>query len=366
MRIAHTVSSLKGGGMEHFVVRLAALQRRLGHETLIVSLAGGPLADACAAEGLDVYVAGGNKLLRVLGVTAAIARFGPDIVHAHNPTSLHYAAIGKVAARAKLVVTDHAQTRGVVRVPTPLEWRLADAVVAVSQKTADESVAIGAPQPVRVIHNGVNPKPPSRPRAAVRAALEIGDDAIVVVHTAGFVRVKAHDVMLRALARVEARAPLLALLAGDGETRPAMEALAKELGLIDRKDGEPANGRGRARVRFLGFRSDVPDLLGAADVFALPSRNEGLPLSVLEAMAEGLPVVATPVGGVPELVRDGTDGLLVPVEDDAALATAIARLADDAGLRAAMGAAGRDRARGEFSFDRMTERYERLYGSLLR
>ncbi len=354
MRVAHTVSSLKGGGMEHFVVRLAAAQRRLGHETLVVSLAGGPLVDVCRAEGLDVHVAEGNKLQRVLGVTAAMARFRPDVVHAHNPTSLHYAAIGKIVARAKLVVTDHAQTRGVVRVPSPLEWRLTDAVVAVSQKTADESVAIGAPQPVRVIHNGVTPKAPSRPRAAVRAALEVGDGALVVLHTAGFVRVKAHDVMLRALAKIDPGARVVALLAGDGETRAAMETLAKELSL-DAK-----------RVRFLGFRGDVPDLLGAADVFALPSRDEGLPLAVLEAMAQGLPVVATPVGGVPELVREGQDGLLVPVEDHAALAAAITRLAADAALRSEMGKSGRARALGEFSFDRMTDRYDELYRSLLR
>ena len=354
MRVAHTVSSLKGGGMEHFVVRLAAAQQRLGHEALIVSLAGGPLLEACRAEGLQVHVAEGNKLQRVLGVAVAMARFRPDIVHAHNPTSLHYAAIGKVLARAKLVVTDHAQTRGVVRVPTPLEWRLTDAVVAVSQKTADESVAIGAPQPVRVIHNGVTPKTSSRPRAAVRAALEVGADTVVVLHTAGFVHVKAHDVMLRALAKIGTGARVVTLLAGDGETRPAMEALAKALGLD------------AGRVRFLGFRSDVPDLLGAADVFALPSRSEGLPLAVLEAMAQGLPVVATPVGGVPELVRHDVEGLLVPVEDDAALAAAISRLADDAALRAEMGAKGRARAVGEFSFDRMTERYDELYRSLLR
>jgi glycosyltransferase involved in cell wall biosynthesis len=142
------------------------------------------------------------------------------------------------------------------------------------------------------------------------------------------------------------------LIAGDGAKRPEYEALTRELGLTDEW------------VRFLGFRSDAPDLLGAADLFLLPSLTEGLPLSVLEAMTHGLPVIATPVGGVPEVVLPGRTGVLVPVEDVEALAGAIATMIQDRATRARLGEAGRERARGEFSFSRMVARYDALYGEL--
>src|SRR5204863_7471061 len=134
------------------------------------------------------------------------------------------------------------------------------------------------------------------------------------------------------------------LVAGDGDERERVERRARELAL-------PAD-----RVRFLGFRRDVPRLLAASDFFVLPSRTEGLPLCLLEAMAQGLPAIATPVGGVPEVIEEGITGLLTPVEDPAALAEAIRRLAAEPALRARMGAAAQRRAAEEFSFAEMTGR----------
>jgi glycosyltransferase involved in cell wall biosynthesis len=123
-------------------------------------------------------------------------------------------------------------------------------------------------------------------------------------------------------------------------------------------------GLGDQDIRFLGFRSDVPDLHAASDFFVLPSVTEGLPLSVLEAMSAGNPVIATPVGGIPELVENGRHGLLIPVGDDRALTEAIARIAESKSLRRALGQAGLDRVEHDFSFFQMTERYESLYADL--
>jgi glycosyltransferase involved in cell wall biosynthesis len=370
LRVVHAVSSLNGGGMEHFVLRLVEAQRRHGHEASILALRGGPLEDLARQRALPTTVLAGEKIERMGRAAFAFAGARPDVVHAHNPTSLHYAAIGKLLTRARLVFTDHAQTRGIIRVPTRFEWRLTDAVVGCSQDTADKSGAVGVARNISAIHNGIDIAPPRRARDEMRAELGLREGEVVGIMPAAFHQVKGHDVLLRALARVrdgdrdraapaESRpaskggAQVRVLVVGDGDERARIHGLAEELGL------------GPERATFLGFRKDVPDLLMAADFFVLPSRNEGLPLAVLEAMARSLPVVVTPVGGVPEVVKDGEHGLLVPVDDDRALAAAIEAIARDPALRRALGEAGHRRVRDDFSFERMTRKYEDLYLDLV-
>jgi glycosyltransferase involved in cell wall biosynthesis len=154
--------------------------------------------------------------------------------------------------------------------------------------------------------------------------------------------------LVRALALV--RAPFAATVAGDGPERAELAALARRLGV---------------RVELAGERDDVPRLLAGADVFVLASRSEGLPLSILEAMAAGLPVVASAVGGVPELVEAGVTGLLVPPGEDAALADALEHLLADAELRRRLGAAGRARAAERFDLPRFHAEHLELYRALL-
>jgi glycosyltransferase involved in cell wall biosynthesis len=347
-RIIHTTSSLKGGGMEHFVLRLAGAQRALGHDAQILALQGGPLEAHAKHLGIPTIVLGGDSTAgRVLRGAAVLGRLRPDVMHSHNPTSLQYGVLGKLVSGARLVFTDH---RGIVRVPATIEWLLTDAVVAVSRDTARQSPASAV---VAVIYNGVDPPAPKRTRAEVRADLGLGEGP-VALHVANFLPVKGHDILMRALALVKDRGVKLTVVtAGDGAERAPIEALAKTLGL------------GPEHVRFLGFRSDVPDLLAAADFFVLPSRMEGLPLAVLEAMSHGLPIVTTRIGGNPEVVTDGEHGLLVPIEDPAALAAALARFAEDPDLRRKLGEAGRARVAAEFSFTEMTRKYEAIYDRLL-
>ncbi|WP_437336729.1 glycosyltransferase family 4 protein [Sorangium sp. So ce394] len=365
LRIVHVVSSLNGGGMEHFVLRLAEAQRRHGHDASILALRGGPLADLARQRALPATVLGGRLPARAAHAALAFARARPHVIHAHNPTALHYATVGKLLTRARLVFTDHAQTRGIIRVPSRFEWRATDAVVGCSQDTADKSGAVGVAGNISVIHNGIDITPARRTREEVRAELGFGADpppaqspepagspggAFVGIMPAAFHPVKAHDVLLRALARLRDRGvPVTVLIVGDGDERDRIHGLARELGIHGKE------------ARFLGFRKDVPDLLLAADFFVLPSRDEGLPLAVLEAMARSLPVVVTPVGGVPEVVRSEEHGLLVPVDDPDALAAAIERLARDPALRRRLGEAGHARVRDDFSFEKMTRKYEQLY-----
>ncbi|KYF96441.1 glycosyltransferase [Sorangium cellulosum] len=365
LRIVHVVSSLNGGGMEHFVLRLAEAQRRHGHDASILALRGGPLADLARQRALPATVLGGRLPARAAQAALAFARARPHVIHAHNPTALHYATVGKLLTRARLVFTDHAQTRGIIRVPSRFEWRATDAVVGCSQDTADKSGAVGVAGNISVIHNGIDITPARRTREEVRAELGFGADpppaqspepagpsggVFVGIMPAAFHPVKAHDVLLRALARLRDRGvAVTVLIVGDGDERDRIHGLARELAIHGKE------------ARFLGFRKDVPDLLLAADFFVLPSRDEGLPLAVLEAMARSLPVVVTPVGGVPEVVRSEEHGLLVPVDDPDALAAAIERLARDPALRRRLGEAGHARVRDDFSFEKMTRKYEQLY-----
>jgi glycosyltransferase involved in cell wall biosynthesis len=296
---------------------------------------------------------GDGKVARVAHCAAHFAGDRPDVIHCHNPTSLHYASVAKLASRARLVFTDHAQTKGIVRVGTALEWRLVDAFAAVSADTARHAGDIGYRGSVEVVFNGVTPTPAPRPRGEVRAELGL-DDRVVGVNVASFFPVKAQDVLVRAAAALKRDGvAVTTLFLGDGAERARVEQLARDLGL------------GHGEARFLGFRTDVADILAAADFFVLPSRAEGFPMSILEAMSHRLPVVCTPVGGNPELVGDGEHGCLVPVDDPAALSCAIARIAADGALRRQLGDAGHARVTREFSFDRTTARYEDVYRRVL-
>jgi glycosyltransferase involved in cell wall biosynthesis len=354
LRIWHVVSSLNVGGLEQFVVRLAEAQRLAGHDACIIALHDGPLRVQAEKRSVSVHVvAGPGKLLRVARYASLCLSRRPEIVHAHNTTCIHYAALARRLTAARTALTCHGLGLAKVRPASPEEWSAIDAVVAVSDDTARQVENAHNRDRLIVLRNGVDPEQPVRSREAVRGELGLDDRpvAIIVARIDGH---KGHENLLRALALLK-RSPAcpMLLIVGDGSEKRRMELLAVQLGL----DPE--------RARFLGYRSDIADLLAACDLFVLPSDSEGLPLSVLEAMAHGLPVVATRVGGIPELVGDGRTGLLVPPGDVSALAAALARLTVFPDLRLQLGEAGAARVRDEFSFDGMTAQYEAIYAKLL-
>jgi sugar transferase (PEP-CTERM/EpsH1 system associated) len=216
-----------------------------------------------------------------------------------------------------------------------------------------ETVRVPA-RKVTTIRNGVDVERFGRhDRAAARRALGL-DDHWVVTGTVGRLDpIKGQRGLIQAFATVAARCREARLVvAGDGPCRGELEGTVAALGLGD-------------RVQLLGARRDVPVVLAALDVFVLPSIGEGMSNTVLEAMASGLPVVATRVGGNPELVEPGVNGCLVPAGDERALAEAIAMYGDDAHLRTLHGKASRDRAAGRFELGRMCSSYENLYAECL-
>ena len=354
LRIVHMVSSLQVGGMEQFVLRIANEQLRRGHKVAVIGLQGGPLLEQAQSLGLQAMALNGlRRIPRLIRVTRHLIRLRPDVVHVHNSSPLPYALLSKMRGRARVIMTRHGLTE---RIPlaSSRQLRYTDAVVAVSEAAA---VALKRSRPdcadkITVIPNGVESAKPLRSRREVRASLGLGDELVGVI-VARVDNAKGHSTLLRALALLQEQdIRLTMLVVGDGPERSRVESLAQHLEL------------GCDRVRFLGFRSDVSDLLGAADLFVLPSLTEGMPISVLEAMAQALPIVATSVGGIPELIAEPHQGILIPVNDPAALSNALIRLASDPLLRCNMGGAACRRAREHFSFEEMARKYEALYMSL--
>lgn len=282
-----------------------------------------------------------------------------DILHGHLFGSNVWAALlGRLTRVSVVVAHEHMWAYGGNRLRPFLDRNLiarwSAAFVAVSAEgrrrmIEDERID---PTDIVVIANGISGFEPGD-GSQMRAALGIPLDAPVVGSVGHLRAEKAFEVLIEAVAIARDTHPgLVALVAGEGPCRTALEELRARLGL-------------EGGVRLLGARDDIPDLLATLDVAVCCSDFEGGPLSVMEYMEAGLPVVATRVGGLPELVRDGESGVLVPPRDPGALAEAMAQMLDDASLRARMGARGRELQHEVGGLDRWIARIEGLYGALL-
>ncbi|WP_438039288.1 glycosyltransferase [Sorangium sp. So ce128] len=364
LAIAHVVSSFQTGGAEQVVVDLAASQRAAGHDVLAVAIAedpDGPRAEQLRRRGVEVHLVPkcpGFDATITARLAALFATKGVTLVHAHNHLSLIYAAPAGWLHRVPVIHTKH----GVSQDMQGRSWlrraasAFVDAHVAVSQPTA--AVVLGRrevdPPKLHVVVNGIDLSrfaPDPAARARVRAELAIPRDAWVVGSVGRLSPVKNHALLVRAAATSLPRNGRV-LLVGEGAERGRLDALARELGVSE-------------RVLFAGERHDVPALLAALDVFALPSLSEGLPLALLEAMAAGLPAVATDVGGVSTVLVHGETGYLVPSDEVAPLAARLSELHANPARAAQMGRSGRMLALRRYSAIRMAERYMDLYALLL-
>lgn len=360
LRVVHVVRSLDTGGQEIILSRLIEALDRTRHACSVVALTGGgPLIERLRAASIPVHCLGARDGVApaLLPKLAALSyRLGADVVHAHNFQPFLYAGVASfLRPGARLVATAHGfRTWKGWRFPsvTRALFGRASAIVAVTPEMKAFLRERGVPErKLQVIVNGVDTDVfrPSGDREGARAALGVAPEERVIGSVGRLSPEKDPGNLVRAMEVVIAREPRARLLlVGDGPLRGELEALIRERGLGD-------------RVRLLGERADVRAFLAAIDLFCLPSQTEGTSISLLEAMACALPIVATAVGGTPSVVEADEAAVLVPPGDPAALGGALAGVIGDPDGARRLGDRARAAVERGFSLRGMATAYARLY-----
>jgi glycosyltransferase involved in cell wall biosynthesis len=366
LRVLQVVGNSVIGGAENHVLTLVRALDPARYQVAVVCPRAGPLVDALQAAGVPVHLIEMVKpapddeyelsLPPLSALFALMRRWRPDIVHSHlYPAHLHATLAGELAGPRGLVTTAHTL---VVRPGDAWLARLTSGrVIAVSRAAKARLVETGvSARRIRVIYNGIEPHYFADETASaqrIRQQLGIAAEAPVVGIIARLSPEKGHEAFLSIARDVATRwGDSRFLIVGTGPMAAALEAQTAALGL----------GK---RVIFTGARRDVTALNHVIDLFLLPSREEALPLAVLEAMAARRPVVASAVGGVPEVVRDGETGFLVSPDDHDGFVRAVETLLAQPGLRARLGLAGQHRVRRRFGVNQMIRETLRFYRAIL-
>jgi len=353
LKILHVDPEKQWGGGESQVLGLIRYLSRQCHQNHLLAHPNGPLAGLAQQEGISTFplrMLNEIDLRAIFSIRRLIRRERYDIIHFHTKRAHALSLwVGPSAFFSKRVVTRR------MDYPIRKNWyntllynQQVDGVVAISHKIAEILVGAGVEKTrVRVIHSGIDPIPfQSLPER------EENDTSLIIGSAAVLEERKGLKFLLQAVANLRRRGCTIKLyLAGDGSQKRNLQILSQELGLQD-------------SAVFLGFVSDIPQFLSQIDIFVLPSLNEGLGVAVLEAMASGRPVIATRVGGLPELVEDRVTGYLVPPGNPAALADAIVQLASQRILLREMGSKGKMRLERHFTLEKMAQRNEEFYYDL--
>jgi glycosyltransferase involved in cell wall biosynthesis len=389
LRVLHVIGNLDVGGAQEVVRSLAPALAGCGVEASVLTLRDGPMREALEADGVRVHVVPGRRrslvrdprawseLRRIRrDVTEAVVRERADILQTHLLSSLDFLMLGVGTRRRRpsVIWTFHNarldlrpdqlpagdRTLGLKRRGYRLGYRsasrIAAALVAVSGEVGRSVANELRPAPGRlvVIPNGVQVDRygGAGGRDAARDALGVPRDAFLLICVAKLYEQKGHAVLLDAFERLQAAEDVHLALVGDGPLRAE---------LAERIRG---SGQG-ARVHLAGIRDDIPSLLAASDAFVLPSLWEGLPMALLEAMASGLPVVASRVAGTEEVLAGTDAGLLVEPGDADALGAALDRMIGDAELRRRLGSSARERVAERYSVAAQAAAHAELYREVL-
>ena len=352
------------------MLHLIKFMAEQGHEVGLVAAPEQRLLAEAQVLGASVYLnehfvaatSPYHDLMAIRAVLRAVRAARPDIVHCHSTKAALVARLCCALTRTPVIFTAHGWGFAERRAwwsPSVVRWlerwasKVTARIICVSEFDRDLAVraSVARGDQMTVIRNGVPVKLCSHTdglSARVPHGLE-GLKRPLIISVGRLAPPKDLETLIEALANLETGN---AIIVGDGPDRRRLDKLALDRGL-------------GGRVRFLGERDDVPQLLRSADVFVLSSRKEGLPLSIMEAMMTGLPVVASRVGGVPELVEDEDTGFLVSPGDPQSLRDALAALLMDEGLRQRLGHRGRERAQREFTLDRMCAATIAIYEQVL-
>lgn len=380
MRVAVVITRLNIGGATPIAIALADKLREFGHETLLVTgtpePGEGSLDHDAEARGVNLVRIPSlrrnphpDDLRAFMALWRVLRSWRPDIVLTHMSKA---GALGRMAAKLLGIPAIHTYhgkgfhvfgqkwKENAALASERLLAKLGAGSIVVSeiQRREFEALGIDRPERLKVIHYGV---PLERFLSAVgrrplRDELGIAPEVRLVGVVGRVVNIKGQDVFIKAAARLAPRFPNVRfLIVGDGVDRARYEALAAQLGV-------------GATVSFLGWRRDIPEIFASLDIVVLPTTFdfEGVPVSVIEALAVARPVVATEVGGVAEAVRHGETGLLVPPRDEAALAEAIATMLADPDKAEAMGRAGQALVKEFFPLERFLEQHDRYIREVVR
>lgn len=395
MKILHVHTDLLGGGIEGMIVTLATTTKSL-IETEVGICWCPTNHPAPPADFLQLLEQKGIELFRISPpflspcypwrLLKVIHRFRPDVLHLHGTTlGVLGGIIGKILRLPVIVYTEHVSLLLVpkwLRQARKLTAHLPHWTVFVSSSLRNETVEKNLLPQIKnrssVIHNGIDLSEYLRVSSlpnkisllknkklnptqqltifSLKKELGLEADTILVGNIGLFWPVKGQEFLIRAMARIEEKKrknPIHIVLVGRGENEDRLRSLAQELDI-------------REKIHFLGWRKDIPNILQALDIYVQPSLSEGLPLAVVEACAAGLPIIASNVGGIPEIIRDNIDGLLVPPANEQAIAEAIVKLLSNPDLATRLAQQAQKRAFSEFSAEAMTTKYVDLYFDLLK
>ena len=364
-RVLHVLANLGAGGAERMAVHIVQGLNRRRFEPAVVAFSGRygtDLEQQLDQTGLKTWFLGkgpGFDARTFYRLHRVFKEFRPDIVHTHVHV-MRYAFPSLAYFKPRLMIHTvnniaECEIEPRARWLQRLAYRSGVIPVAVAREVATSLKRVYGIGNSLVVWNCIPTDlyaSPQIPRDVWRAKQGFSDQDVLFVCVARFAPQKNHELLITAFAKGPASDPRAHLvLAGQGVLRAPLQVRVNQLGLT-------------SRVHFLGLRTDIPDVLGAADIFALSSDYEGNPLSVIEAMAAGLPTVSTAVGGVPELLQNGKEGFIVQPGHPEELSEAMMILLGDPHLRRRMGAAAAARAKEKFDVSAMVRAYEELYDEI--
>ena len=355
INVIQIVLSLECGGLEKMVIDLASRLNNEKFNNIICCLDNfGNLADQARDKNIEVIMVKrrpGADFLLPLRLAYILKKKKANIVHTHNPTPLFYGTLAAWLARVPVLInTRHGRER---RIRKRFIWAMNDGIVAISEDAKRELIKSNKlnSEKIRIIYNGTDIDRYSCKKngSIIKKSLNISPSDFIVGTVARLSPEKDQITLLKAFSKiVELGYAVKLVIAGDGVLRVELENFCKDLNIAD-------------NVLFLGFREDIPEIVNIFDVFVLSSVTEGISLTLLEAMAEKKPIVATNVGGNPEVVIDGLTGFLVPSKNPDAMSEAVIKLLLDKELAARMGEEGGGRVEKKFSLSRMSTEYGKLY-----